>query len=341
MPPVVTGLPETGLARTDLQPENATRIILFMVVFSLLALVAVALRVASKCIQWARPALDDALLVAAAAQMLVMNIMFVVAIKRGGLGQHVSSVTTEQLAFFMKMYFAAGLVMPTCYALAKLSILWLLYTIFTFRNFRKVLRLLAIVVVCWWLTAILLDTFICYPIHFRWDFHAKGSCSNKVIQVEFFATPIPWIITDFAILIAPLPSLWTMKTSRARQIGLGALFGFGIATCAVACKRYVTLLSIDDDDITFSMVEPAIWTMIESSTTIICAALPASTLALKRILPTGHLTRMIEFVEDQFYAWKESSGGRMSGKDAVKTVQEPVEPPAACLSTNKLDLTPI
>jgi hypothetical protein len=129
----------------------------------------------------------------------------------------------------MKLYFAAGLVMPTCYALAKLSILWMLHTLFTFRSFQKVIRLLALVVVCWWLAAILLDTFICYPIHARWNAEVKGNCSNKVIQIEYFATPIPWIITDFAILIAPLPSLWTMKVSRARQVSLVALFGFGIA----------------------------------------------------------------------------------------------------------------
>ncbi|KAF2262953.1 hypothetical protein CC78DRAFT_437623, partial [Lojkania enalia] len=256
-------------------------IILFMVVFSLLAIVAVSLRILSKYIQWARLAWDDILLLFAVVQMLATNILFVIAIGRGGLGRHAPDVTDQQLSFFMKSYFVAGLVMPTCYATAKLSILWLLHIIFPFRNFRKVVRILAAVVVCWWVATILLDTFICYPINARWNRNVRGTCSNKVIQVEYFATPIPWIITDFAILITPLPLLWTMKVSRARQIGLIALFGFGVATCAVACKRYVTLLGIDDKDITTSMVEPAIWTMVESSTTIICAALPASTPALK------------------------------------------------------------
>jgi hypothetical protein len=129
----------------------------------------------------------------------------------------------------MKVYFIAGLVMPTCYATAKLSMLYLLYTIFSFRNFQKVVMFLAGVVVCWWLAAVLLDTFICFPINARWDPSVKGTCSNQVIRVEYFATPIPWIITDFAILVAPLPSLWVMKVSRARQVGLIALFGFGIA----------------------------------------------------------------------------------------------------------------
>ena len=106
--------------------------------------------------------------------------------------------------------------------------LFLLHNIFAFTKFQRVVRALAIVVVCWWVAATLLDTFICWPIDSRWDRTVKGTCSNKAVQVEYFATPIPWIITDFAILVAPLPVLWGMKIPRTRQIALIVLFGFGI-----------------------------------------------------------------------------------------------------------------
>ncbi|KAF2123088.1 hypothetical protein BDV96DRAFT_639635 [Lophiotrema nucula] len=341
MPPHALDLRQESRPRTDFEAENDTKIILFMIIFSSLALAAVALRIVSKWMQWARLAWDDVLLLFALAQMLTMNVLFVLTIKRGGLGRHVSTITDHQLAFFMKMYFIAGVVMPTCYATAKLSMLWLLYTTFSFRNFRKIVRFLGIVVMFYWIAAVVLDTFICYPINARWNSKVKGTCSNKVIQVEYFATPIPWIITDFAILIAPLPSLWVMKVSRARQIGLITLFGFGIATCAVACKRYVTLLGIDDEDITYGLVEPVIWTMVESSTTIICAALPASTPALKRVMPTAHLTRFIEYVEDQFYAWKDKSTDWRNSARNMQAAQAPVEPPGTSAPTSRLDLTPI
>jgi hypothetical protein len=77
MPPMATGTPENGLPRTDLRPDNTTKVILFMIIFSFLALVAVVLRIVSKCMQWARLAWDDALLFAAMVQMLAMNVMFV------------------------------------------------------------------------------------------------------------------------------------------------------------------------------------------------------------------------------------------------------------------------
>jgi hypothetical protein len=96
-------------------------------------------------------------------------------------------------------------------------------------------------------------------------------------------------------------------------------------------------------DITYSMVEPALWTMIESSTTIICAAVPASTPALKKILPTTQLSRFVEYIEDQFYMWKNKSitDWRNPARRDPEAVREPVEPPAASAPTSRLDLTPV
>lgn len=91
-------------------------------------------------------------------------------------------------------------------------------------------------------------------------------------------------------------------------------------------------------DITYSMVEPALWTMIESSTTIICAAVPAATPALKKILPTTQLSWFIEYIEDQFYMWRNRS--TTDSQNPARRDPE-VEPPAASAPTSRLDLTPI
>ncbi|KAF2180971.1 hypothetical protein K469DRAFT_671979 [Zopfia rhizophila CBS 207.26] len=342
MPPFDPSTPSELPQTTDAQEENAAKIILFTAVFLVLTFAAIALRLASRWIQGVRLRWDDILLLLSFAQMLAIHVLFVVAIKYGGFGRHTSQITDEQLVFFMKSYFAAGLVMPTCYATAKLSILALLYRMFALSKFRTVVRILTAVVLCWWVSTVLLDTFICYPINARWDSSIKGNCSNKVIQVEYFATPIPWIITDFGILIAPMPVLGSMKLSRAKKVAIFAMFGFGVVTCAVACKRYITLLQIHNDDITFSMVEPCIWTIVETSTTIICASLPGSLHALKKVLPTILLRQSFEYIEEWFYAWKTSSTQWWStGRRATQTVCETVESPPASISTRRLELTPI
>lgn len=323
--------------------EDQKRVILFVALSSSFALVSVVLRISSKWMQQSKLFWDDILLVASIVLMLAANILFAIAIPLGGFGLHIWEVTPEQLVFFNKSYFVAGLVMPSCYAMAKLSMLWFLHDIFSYPNFQKVVRILAIVVGCWWVATMLLDTFICYPINARWNPNAKGgSCSHETIQVEYFATPIPWIITDFAILVAPLPVLWKMKISRARQVALFVLFSIGIATCGVACKRYVTLLNIDEKDLTFSMVEPCVWTAIESSTTIICAALPGSARALRKFLPTTHMSRFVEYAEQRYRKWKRQiTQNRSSGRGGIQLVRATPDSPPANLSTRKLDITPI
>lgn len=322
--------------------NNQGRIIRFLVIFSVLALASVALRILSKWMQLSKIFWDDVLLVVAIVQMLAVNILFAIAMSRGGFGLHMADVSAAQLVFFNKSYFVAGLVMPSCYATAKLSMLWFLNDIFSYPKFQRVVRILAVVVGCWWIATMFLNTFICFPIQARWNPTVGGNCSHKVIQVEFFATPIPWIITDFAILIAPLPVLWRMKISRARQVALLLLFSIGILTCGVACKRYVTLLDIDDTDLTFSMVEPCIWTIIESSTTIICSALPGSARALRKFLPTTYLSHLVERIEVRYNRWKRNTTQRwLSGRRDVQLARDVPDSPPANLSTRKLDITPI
>lgn len=50
--------------------------------------------------------------------------------------------------------------------------------------------------------------------------HAK--CGNEAIFT--LIVPIPWVLTDFAILIAPLPMVKKLQLPRMEKIGICALF---------------------------------------------------------------------------------------------------------------------
>lgn len=81
----------------DVRNENKTRIIVFMVVFSALTSAIVALRIASKLMQWGRLAWDDRLLLASLIQMLSMNILFVI----GEKARKFPSLAPDVLTFFL------------------------------------------------------------------------------------------------------------------------------------------------------------------------------------------------------------------------------------------------
>ena len=67
--------------------------------------------------------------------------------------------------------------------------------------------------------------FVCSPIHKAWDTDIPGRCVNEALLN--LIVPIPWIVTDFAILIAPIPMVKNLQIPRKEKIGLGALFFTG------------------------------------------------------------------------------------------------------------------
>lgn len=68
--------------------------------------------------------------------------------------------------------------------------------------------------------------FFCIPIQSFWDSGVKGRC--------LLAQPTMWIIsgivhivTDFAIIVMPLPIVWKLQLPRSQKIYLTGIFGLG------------------------------------------------------------------------------------------------------------------
>ena len=65
--------------------------------------------------------------------------------------------------------------------------------------------------------------FQCKPVAFAWDKTINGGKCINTLAYFRYAT-IPNIITDAAMLISPLPTIWKLQTSNAQKIGLTAVF---------------------------------------------------------------------------------------------------------------------
>ena len=110
----------------------------------------------------------------------------------------------------------------TALFLGKLSVLILLHRIFITRKFQIVARILAAIVVAWYLSSVLGYAFMCSPIRANWDTEKHARCGNEAIFTVI--NPIPWVITDFAILLAPIPLVKKLQLPRTKKIELCALF---------------------------------------------------------------------------------------------------------------------
>ena len=98
----------------------------------------------------------------------------------------------------------------------------LLHRIFITRKFQIAVRILAAIVVAWYLSSVLGLAFMCSPIRANWDTEIHARCGNEAIFNVI--NPIPWVITDFAILLAPVPLIKKLQLPRTEKIELCALF---------------------------------------------------------------------------------------------------------------------
>ena len=139
-----------------------------------------------------------------------------------------SRLDTKEMSFLM-MRFQALLAAQVLYAPAiacvKISTLLLFARIFPTLKFRRVLWAIGIFVLTYTAVSVLVDTFQCRPIDGVWNLTIHADC----IQIKSF-----WIVmgtmnvlTDFALLLAPIPQLWALQMRRDTKIGLIGIFSIG------------------------------------------------------------------------------------------------------------------
>ena len=72
---------------------------------------------------------------------------------------------------------------------------------------------------------ILVTAFQCHPVQFIWNKSIKGTCIGT--WHFFVAGSSPNVLTDFAILILPLPAVWNLKMGKAQKISVAAILMLG------------------------------------------------------------------------------------------------------------------
>lgn len=116
--------------------------------------------------------------------------------------------------------------------LAKLSLLLFLYRIFKVDlTFRVLSWIIGLVLVIWTTVSLLLRTFACKPIKASFVLSVQldpaTKCPIKAYDVNNIHG-ICNIITDFALLLMPLPMVWKLQISGKKKLGVFVVFGTGV-----------------------------------------------------------------------------------------------------------------
>lgn len=154
----------------------------------------------------------------------------ILAIYNDSLGHHLLALSPPEIKKYLKLLYAGEISYGAGIVLAKLSILVFYRRVFPMAHVSHAWR------TCWWVLFVFSSLMIvmtipgifqCRPIAFFWDRAIPGGqCSVQGVPF-FISTSIINILSDFLILVLPLPALVKLQIGKSKKIGLIGLFLLG------------------------------------------------------------------------------------------------------------------
>ncbi|MCJ1285840.1 hypothetical protein MMC26_005181 [Xylographa opegraphella] len=257
--------------------QRQTAPLIVSAVFAVVSGMAVALRIVSKRLKKTSIDASDYLIFAALICTWALQACDFVGIIIGGVGRHVTEVMETDgpagVVIFLKDLVAIQILWATSLVFIKLSLLVFYVRIFNVPLFKLVAKVLMVVVLLWGASVVLCAFLLCRPFAFNWDQTIPGgSCGNQILS--YIITGAFNILTDFMVLCLPMPMVWNLHVPRKNKIALFGMFGIGFTICIISIVRLITLVSVSYADITYSVVDALIWSMLEPALGVTLACLP-------------------------------------------------------------------
>ncbi|KAF2005282.1 hypothetical protein P154DRAFT_425083 [Amniculicola lignicola CBS 123094] len=205
---------------------------------------------------------------------------------RNGLGWHNTGVTPLMFVDFRKAFWASMWIYNLALTFTKVSILVQYHRIFATRHFRIICRSVLGVVAAYGIWTLLGSIFICTPVAFFWDKTIPGgTCLNQAL-VWYMNAGVN-IVTDFTILLLPMPIIRGLNIPKAQRRALMVIFALGGIACIISIVRLRTLVTIaNSEDPTYDNLSAATFSAVEVNIGIVCACLPSMRPLFASMLPT-------------------------------------------------------
>ncbi|KAJ5511080.1 hypothetical protein N7453_003183 [Penicillium expansum] len=215
-----------------------------------------------------------------------------------GVGTHIYPLGMAGVSHFYINLFACEILYTLSVCFTKYSILLFFWRIFNSTNIRIPIYVLASMITGWGLGVVRIPTptsflscnksmncpanilttvFQCMPIQGLWDYSVKAHCGVNINDF-FIGNAVPNIITDWAMLILPLPYVWKIQRSTTQKVALCGAFAMGGFICIISIIRLVIMLDAyktPSVDATWVFIGPSTWTAVETNIGIVSACLPS------------------------------------------------------------------
>ncbi|KAI9813845.1 MAG: hypothetical protein M1827_003635 [Pycnora praestabilis] len=200
-----------------------------------------------------------------------------------GYGKHEKSISAPNLFKTLELFWYAQMFYKVNINVTKASILLLYLRIFTLKPYRIASYVLLALVTAFGTALAFSSIFQCIPVPRAYNKKIAGHCID--LTKAWYANAAFSIVTDFLILILPMPVIWQLKMPTRQKIGLMGLFALGTFVLITSILRATTLDNSKDPDTTWE-VTISIWTVIETNVGIICACLPVLAKPLSKLFPS-------------------------------------------------------
>ncbi|KAF2730700.1 hypothetical protein EJ04DRAFT_499946 [Polyplosphaeria fusca] len=195
----------------------------------------------------------------------------------GGAGRHLAYwflTDPNVIVTYLKIQTAAEFVYVAACLFPKLTILALYLRIFTDRVVRIGTWIVIGVCIAHALGNIIASFTICQPFEYKWNKTINGHCANVMASYRWVS--IPHILTDLAIFILPLSSLYHLVMGKRRKLGIFLTFivgGLGVITAIIRCVNFWTI-DLESDPTWYA---PTLfsYTIVEPSAYLMCSCFPS------------------------------------------------------------------
>lgn len=184
----------------------------------------------------------------------------------GNLGEEITTTYvihffTEELLFFIII------------GLAKFSILAFYWRLFT-APIRIPCYILGAITICWEIAVILFTVFQCVPVSGFWNHKIHAKCINE--KDFFLGSLAPDISIDIALLLLPVPYIWSLHMTTSQKTALAFTFMLGGFITVISIIRITLLLELDLHSSELGpIIKMSIWSIGESNLAIVAACLPS------------------------------------------------------------------
>ncbi|KAI0546955.1 hypothetical protein F4679DRAFT_555922 [Xylaria curta] len=263
--------------------------------FTVIIITAVAARFHSRRLTRANVGPEDWLALIALIFVLSLNGIFLAGTIQGAITGHSPvadgwPVTTELEHLAQKYKYAFQTTEKVAFGLIKLSLLYLWKRIFTqAKRFTLLCWIMIGVITAWSISFFFVTLFQCGT---QWQKNWApiaiflSQCINTLdLLTVFTATDI---VTDFIIILMPVPMIWKLHMPIKRKVGITSIFMVGFFTIGAGIARaYVYLVTSYDKEDNLDFIADftlfILWSEIEINIAMLVCCMPVMAPSLRKL----------------------------------------------------------